>query len=294
MRILLTGSSGQLGAEIARQLSAEHQVIGLDLLPGEWTTQQGSVTDRDLLFALAKDADAIIHTASLHARHLLAGASKQAFVETNISGTLHLLEAAAQYGLRRFVYTSTTSVYGLALVPTDRAVWVTEELTPRPRDIYDITKLAAEELCRHFSLAQALPCICLRTGRFFPEPPEETASYRLYRGADVRDIAAAHVLAVTNQHIYFDLFNISAHSPLQEADTPALWQDAPAVLKQRVPGIETLYATYGWALPEQIDRVYVTTRAEHVLGYHPRYNFHTYMQEIERPPSASESAAADE
>ena len=285
MRILLTGSSGQLGAEIARQLSAEHHIIGLDLLPGEWTNQQGSVTDRDLIFALAKEADAIIHTASLHARHLLAGASKQAFVETNISGTLHLLEAAVQYGLRRFVYTSTTSVYGFALVPTDKAVWVTEELTPRPRDIYDITKLAAEELCRHFATAQALPCICLRTSRFFPEPPEQVASYRLYRGADVRDVAAAHALAVTNQEMRFGLFNISAHSPLQEADTPALWQDAPPVLKERVPGIEALYAARGWALPKRIDRVYVTARAEQDLGYQPHLNFHVYMQEVEHPSS---------
>ncbi len=285
MRILLTGSSGQLGAEIARQLSAKHHIIGLDLLPGEWTNQHGSVTDRDLIFSLAKDADAIIHTASLHARHLLEGATKQAFIETNISGTLHLLEAALRYGVQRFVYTSTTSVYGFALVPTDKAVWVTEELTPRPRDIYDITKLAAEELCQHFAVANALPCICLRTSRFFPEEPEQTASYRLYRGADVRDVAAAHALAVTNQEIHFDLFNISAHSPLQEKDMPALLHDAPSVLRRRVPGIEELYAARGWALPKRIDRVYVTTRAEQNLKYQPRYNFHVYMQEVEHPSS---------
>ncbi len=279
MRILLTGSSGQLGTEIARQLSPQHHVIGIDLLPGPWTTQSGTVTDRDLLFSLAKEVDAIIHTASLHARHLLAGASKQEFIETNITGTLHLLEAAVQAGIRRVVYTGTTSVYGFSLVPTDQAVWVTEDLIPRPRDIYDITKLAAEELCRHFAQAQGLPTICLRTGRFFPEPPELTATYRLSRGVDVRDVAAAHVLAVTNQEIDFNLFNISAHSPLHEADTLALWRDAPSILKQRVPGIEDFYTARGWALPQQIDRVYVTTRAELRLGYQPRYNFDTYVHE---------------
>ncbi|HEY7348536.1 MAG TPA: NAD(P)-dependent oxidoreductase [Ktedonobacterales bacterium] len=280
MRILITASSGQLGAEIARQLSSEHQIIGLDLLPGAWTNQIGSVTDRDLVFALAKEADAIIHTASLHARHLLEGVSKQAFINTNISGTLHLLEAAIQAGIRRFVYTSTTSVYGFALVPTDRAVWVTEDLTPRPRDIYDITKLAAEELCRHFALAQGLPVICLRTARFYSEPPERLGAYRLYRGVDVRDAAAAHALAVANQEIAFDLFNIAARSPLQEADTPALWRIAPTILSQRVPGIAELYAARGWSLPERIDRVYVIARAEQRLGYRPRHNFREYMQSL--------------
>lgn len=278
MRILLTGSSGQLGAEIARQLSGDHQVIGLDLVPGAWTQQIGSVTDRAAIFALAQGVDAMIHTASLHARHI-EEASKQAFIDTNITGILNLLGAAVQCGIRRFVYTSTTSVYGFALVPVVQAIWVTEALTPQPRDIYDITKLAAEELCRHFALAQGLPTICLRTSRFFPEPPERVATYRLYRGADVRDVAAAHVLAATNQEMQFDLFNISARSPFQESDTPELWRDAPAVLRQRVPDAARLFAERGWSLPQQIDRVYVTAKAEQRLGYQPRYNFLEYMQE---------------
>src|SRR5262249_37437127 len=137
-----------------------------------------------------------------------------------------------------------------------------EDLTPQPRDIYDITKIAAEQLCQHFALAQGVPTICLRTGRFFPEPSERVATYRLYRGADVRDVAAAHALAVTNREIAFDLFNIAAHSPFAESDTAELWQNAPAVLRRRVPGIEQWYAERGWPLPERIDRVYVIARAE--------------------------------
>jgi UDP-glucose 4-epimerase len=243
MRILLTGAAGQLGAEIARQLSGEHEVIGLDVLPGQWTSRIASVTDRAAVFALMEDVEAVIHTASLHARHIDT-ASKQAFIDTNISGTLNLLEAAVQAGVRRFVYTSTTSVYGAALIPKDQAVWVTEELTPQPRDIYDITKLAAEALCKHFAEAQGLPVICLRTSRFYPQPPELLALYRLYRGADVRDIAAAHVLAVTNQSIHYDLFNIAARSPFQPGDTSDLWRDAPAVLRRRVPGTLSVYEEY--------------------------------------------------
>lgn len=111
MRILLTGSSGQLGSEIARQLSANHEIVGLDRLAGEWTSQIGSITDRESIFALMQGIDAVIHTASLHARHINE-ASKQDFIDTNISGTLNLLEAVAQAKVRRFVYTSTTSIDG--------------------------------------------------------------------------------------------------------------------------------------------------------------------------------------
>jgi UDP-glucose 4-epimerase len=280
MRILLTGSSGQLGREIARQLSARHEVMSLDRLPGPWTSQVGSITDRATCLALMPGIDAVIHTASLHARHLTE-ASKQDFIDTNISGTLNLLEAAVQAKVRRFVYTSTTSVYGYALAPTDRAVWVMEDLTPQPRDIYDITKLAAEALCKHFAEAEGLPAICLRTSRFFPEPPVMLARYRLYRGGDVRDIAAAHALAVANSTIQYDLFNISARSPFQESDLPDLWRDASIVLRHRVPGIEELFARRGWMLPDRIDRVYVITKAEEHLGYQPHYNFAEYMRRLD-------------
>src|SRR5258706_2670810 len=138
MRLLLTGSSGQLGRAIAEELGPRHEVIGLDRVPGPCTTHCGSIEDRDLVFRLTRGADAVIHTASLHAPHV-PQRTKEEFLDVNVRGTLHLLESAVEHGVQRFVYTSTTSLYGFALVPHDRAVWVTEDLVPRPRDIYDLT-----------------------------------------------------------------------------------------------------------------------------------------------------------
>jgi len=275
MRILITCSSGPLGAETARQLAKEHEPIGIDIIPGKWTQHLTDIRDREALHVLMKDIDAVIHIASLHHPHL-ASHSKQDFVDINITATLNLLEASVHYHIQRFVYTSTTSLYGSAMVPTDRAIWVTESLTPRPRDMYDITKQTAEELCRHFSLNAGLSAIILRTSRFFEQEPELLATYRLYRGVDVRDAAAAHVLAVTNRDIYFDLFNISAHSPFQESDTVALWQDAPSVLRRYIPEIEEIFALRCWKLPAHIDRIYVTAKAEQFLGYSPIHNFSIY------------------
>src|SRR5712692_10078946 len=110
MRILITGSSGQLGAAIAEQLGRDHELIGIDVNPGLWTQRLVSITDRRTIFQLAREVDAIIHVASLHQPHI-ATCSEQDFIETNVLGTLTLLEAAAQAGIRRFVYTSTTSLY---------------------------------------------------------------------------------------------------------------------------------------------------------------------------------------
>jgi nucleoside-diphosphate-sugar epimerase len=280
MRVLVTGSSGQLGAEVARQLTPEHEMIGLDVLPGEWTTNVGDVANADLIADLMRGADVVIHIASLHAPHV-GQRSKQDFIDTNVTGTLRLLEAASTAGVRRFVYTSTTSVYGYSLVPDGReAVWVTEDLTPRPRDIYDITKLAAEELCRLFARAHGLPTICLRVSRFFEQTPDLMAAYRLYRGADVRDIAAAHLLAARNEGSAFDIFTISAHSPFQHEDTAALLTDAPAVIRRYFPDAEDVFRAQGWTLPTGIDRVYVAEKAERLLGYTPQHNFAELLDEL--------------
>lgn len=280
MRILITGSSGRLGAAIAQLLAINHEPFGIDVMPGPWTQHVASITDRSLVGKLMKGMDAVIHIASLHQPHV-ATHSPQQFLSVNVTGTLNLLEAAAQNSVQRFVYTSTTSLYGHALVPQNKAVWVTEDLLPRPRDIYDHTKITAERLCRYFALHRGLPTICLRVARFFPESPQIQLLHRLYRGVDVRDVAVAHLLAVINQTISFDCMNISALSPFLESDTPMLLRDATSVIHMRAPELESLFACRGWKLPTRIDRVYVIERARRQLRYNPAHNFSEYMQEVE-------------
>ena len=156
---------------------------------------------------------------------------------------------------------------------------MTEELAPQPRDIYDVTKLAAEGLCRLFHRETGIPTRCLRVGRFFPEPPALTALYRLYRGLDPRDAAEAHRLAATVEGPGFGLYNIAARSPFAEADTRELWLDAAALIRRKHPDIEAIFSRHGWALPERIDRVYVIERATRELGYQPRHNFAGFLRE---------------
>lgn len=278
MRILITGSAGRLGSAIARRLAGTHTVVGLDVMPGEHTMHVGSVADRALVFDLVQGVDAVIHTASLHAPHV-GQRSREAFVDINIKGTLHLLEASVAAGVDRFVYTSTTSLYGNAMVPREQAVWVTEALDPRPRDIYDITKIAAEQLCQDFAAA-GLPTICLRTSRFWNEPLHHQAIYRLYRGVDVDDAVDAHLLALQAPATQSGTFNISAQSPFHQRDTAALLRDARAVIRAYHPDAEEFFRARGWALPERIDRVYVIDKAREALGYAPRRNFDFFLHQL--------------
>lgn len=276
MRVLITGSSGRIGGFVAERVARKHTVIGLDVRAGAYTTVLGDITNRQLVEELCAQADAVIHTASLHAPHV-GVVPDSVFRETNVIGTRWLLDASLRGSVKRFVYTSTTSLYGAALIPTDRAVWVTEELTPHARDIYDETKVAAEVECAMAARA-GLVCVSLRMSRCFPEPDHLMAIYRLYRGVDPRDVAQAHELALTANLEGFHVFNISASSPFKAEETIQLLADAPSVVLKYFPWAENEFAQRGWQLPESIDRVYVVAKAQAELGYQPAYNFPSLFQ----------------
>jgi nucleoside-diphosphate-sugar epimerase len=283
MRVLVTGSSGQLGAEVCRQLSGTYSVTGLDAVPGAYTQVVGSVEDRALVFEQVSRVSAVIHIASLHAPHR-EHLPKSRFVDVNVQGTLHLLEAAVANNCRRFIYTSTTSVYGRAMEPRgDAAVWVTEALPPEPRDIYDVTKLAAEQLCRVVHEEHGLPVIILRVSRFYPQPAALLAIHRLHRGLDARDCAWAHRLALESR-VRFGLYNISARSPFQREDMEELLWNAASVIRRRAPQEAALLTQQGIELPTRLDRVYVISHAEAELGFHPRLNALEFLQELSHLP----------
>ena len=130
MKILVTGSSGHLGEALMRTLNDRQQdAIGLDITPSPFTHVIGSVADRAIVARAMDGVDAVIHTATLHKPHVITH-TRQDFVDTNISGTLNLLEEAVVQRVKSFVFTSTTSVFGDAMAPPagQPAVWVTEDL----------------------------------------------------------------------------------------------------------------------------------------------------------------------
>src|SRR6516165_3277654 len=152
MRVLVTGSAGHLGEALVRTLTdLKHEVVGLDILESPFTTHIGSMLDRTRVRHCMSGVQAVFHAATLHKPHV-ATHSRQDFVDTNVTGTLNLLEEAVAAGVESFIFTSTTSVFGDALVPPagHPAAWVTEEVTPIPKNIYGVTKAAAEDLCQLF------------------------------------------------------------------------------------------------------------------------------------------------
>ena len=288
MKILVTGSAGHLGEAIMRTLQSQgRDGVGLDLLESPFTHVVGSIVDRECVRSSLQGVDTIIHTATLHKPHIVTH-GMQDFVDTNITGTLILLEEAIQAGVKVFLLTSTTSTFGDALRPPpgEPAAWITEQVHPIPKNIYGITKIAAEDLCRLFHKRYGLACLVLRTSRFFPEEdddPAMRAAYAdgnikanefLFRRVDLEDVVQAHLIGIERAcDIGFDRLIISATTPFQPEDRQGLRENAPQILERRIPGYIAVYQALGWTLFPSIDRVYVNCRAREVLGWQPQYNF---------------------
>src|ERR1700742_3046344 len=117
MKVLVTGSAGHLGEALVRTLrDANHEVISLDVLASPFTSFVGSIVDRAFVKRCLSDVQTVFHAAARHKPHV-ATHGRQDFVVTNITGTLNLLEEAMAAGVESFVFPSTTSVFGAALVP---------------------------------------------------------------------------------------------------------------------------------------------------------------------------------
>jgi UDP-glucose 4-epimerase len=295
MRVLVTGSAGHLGEALMRTLpDAGHRAIGADIIASRFTDAVGSITDRAFVRSCVDGVDAVIHAATLHKPHV-ATHLRQAFVDTNVTGTLNLLEGAVAARAGVFLFTSTTSTFGRALTPeTGRpAAWITEDVVPVPKNIYGVTKVAAESLCELFHRNDGLPCLVLKTSRFFPEEddnPETRRSYAdanakvnelLYRRVDIEDVVSAHLLALDKAaSIGFGRYIISATTPFAETDVQELRTDAPGVVRRLVPEYEGIYARNGWSMFPTIDRVYANDRARADLGWTPRYGFSRALASI--------------
>lgn len=270
--VLVTGYAGRLGREIVLLLRRHgYPVLGADLVAAPTTDVVLDIRDAAAVSTVVQAAGAVIHTAALHGRHYDLRLPRLEFVRTNVEGTLHLLNACVTHSLRKFLYTSTTSIYGQAMVHPSEAVWVTEELAPQPRDIYDITKQAAEALCRDFFEKEGLETTVLRVGRFLPEPANLSANHRLYRGLDERDGAQAHLLALEKSFSTFEVFNVAAGSPFERSDVAQLKHDPASVICHRLPEAADVYQQLGWQFPVSIDRVYCIEKAQRLLGYAPQY-----------------------
>lgn len=302
--VLVTGSSGHLGTALMLALpTMGHHPVGVDILPSETTTHVGDISDRAFVSSVISQHPTIqhiVHAATLHKPHV-GSHRAQDFVDTNVTGTLVMLEAAAtlvssssssssETSLRSFVFVSTTSAFGAALSPAagKPAVWINEGVTPVPKNIYGATKCAAEDLCRLAASQHGLPVVVLRTSRFFPEEDDDEDRRAAmddenlkvlelaYRRCDIADVVSACRRAMLRAaDLGWAKFIVSAPPPFpNDAETLRLLDSDPAQVMRRVcAAAGPVFDAKGWKFLARIDRVYDSSRAVEVLGWEPQYTF---------------------
>ncbi|HEY3750211.1 MAG TPA: NAD(P)-dependent oxidoreductase [Pseudonocardiaceae bacterium] len=294
-RFLVTGSAGHLGEALVRTLREQgDDVVGLDVLDSPFTTVTGSITDPAVVRHAMAGVRYVLHTATLHKPHI-ASHDPQAFVDTNITGTLTVLGEAVAAGVQSMVFTSSTSTFGRALTPPEGApaAWITEDVHPVVRNIYGATKIAAEDLCELAYAEDQLPVVVLRTSRFFPEADDRDdvrsayadanlkANEFLYRRVDIADVVSAHLLAAHRAPtLGFGRYIISATTPFSQDDLAELATDAPAVVARHHPDQPSVYERLNWRMLPGVERVYVNTLARTELGWTPRHDFGTVLERV--------------
>jgi len=172
---------------------------------------------------------------------------------------------------------------------------IDEDVDPVPRNIYGVTKKAAEDLCELFFRSKGLSSIVLRTARFFPEADDDRdarsryddlnlkVNEYLYRRLDLADAVDAHILAAERaSELGFGRYVVSATSPFEPHHLLQLRTDAPGLVRRLFPDYEDLYRQRGWAMLPGIDRVYVNRRARDELGWRPEFDFRRVLDRIQK------------
>jgi UDP-glucuronate 4-epimerase len=196
MRAFVTGAAGFVGSHLVERLVADgHEVVAVDALTPYYDLRQ----KRDNVEMLANHAgcrvseldlrtigptaldgvDVIFHQAGQPGVRASWREGFAGYLEHNVLATQRLLEAAVAAGVPRFVFASSSSVYGEApIFPTS------EEMLPAPRSPYGVTKLAAEHLCGAYERASSMTTVSLRYFTVYgPRQRPDMAMFRLIRAA---------------------------------------------------------------------------------------------------------------
>ncbi len=291
MRILVTGAGGTLGRALAPALAREgHEPVLFDVRPFDtpYRLIEGDIRRLEDVRRAMEGVEFVVHGAAIHGIHLRDHTPQQ-FYELNLTGSFNTWEAAAEAGVTGLVFSSTMGVYGDSRRPRrdDAVVALDEDVPLLPGDIYALTKVAGEELCRYYGRRHAIPSIALRYGMFVPEPFFRYGIRLLYGGVDTDDVVASVIAAVhalASGGVQWDAFNVESVVPFTVEDGPGLRSDPLAVVDRYWPGAAQLLRDRGVEELQPIQEFYPMDAAEQRLGFRPSCNFDQWLEELRSRP----------
>ncbi len=281
MKVLITGAAGVLGRAVTALVEKEPDVTLrlTDMLPLQTPHEfvQADLSGPQQAAGLCDGTDLLFHIAAIHPWKKYA---PEQYLDLNIKGTYCILEAAANAGVKRVIYTSSVAAMGMACDDIAPPMPWNEDKPPTPGDLYGITKHVGEQFCNAFARQGKFSYIALRPGMFIPAPEAEPrfGLGLLAFTVHASDVAAAHLLALRSG-VRNDAFVITAGVPFTREDAAGLRTDAAGVILKHYPHAAKL-AERGVTLPAKLNQCYRIDKARRVLGYDPRYSFESWLQSI--------------
>jgi UDP-glucose 4-epimerase len=180
MKVLITGGAGFIGSHIAAHFQGKAEVRVLDNLRTGHARNlaglkaeliEGSILDQERLSRAMIGVDYVFHLAALVSVPESVERPHEC-VSLNVTGLLHVLEAAAKAGVRKLVFSSSAAIYG-----NNPTVPKREDMVPEPRSPYAVTKLDGEYYCRQFAESGRLQTVALRYFNVFGPRQDPASAY---------------------------------------------------------------------------------------------------------------------
>lgn len=271
-KLLVTGSSGELGKTIIGRFSGMYDITGIDIYPQN-KDKKVDIRHYGDIYRVLDGIDYVVHAAALHGIDIKSR-SRLDFFECNVMGTFNLLEASLLQGVKKIIFISSSSVYGSSKEnETGKAWWLTEESNVSAADIYDATKIIGEKICEYYSRIYRLSILIYRVARFYVGPDQNDFHIKKsYMCIDVNDVAEAINLGLRSTK-ESGIYNIASITPFQYDDINELFNDAPQILRKRDPELFEYLTKEGYSFPASIKKVICADKAKHDLGFRPIHSF---------------------
>jgi len=307
VRVLVTGGAGFIGSHIVDELIKEgFDVTVIDNLDTgrlnnlahhqnkkKFHFVEGDIRDFDLVKETIKDIDAVFHEAALAS---VTRSVKNPILtnDINVGGTLNLLKASSDLGVKRFVFASSAAIYGDAKSPLKK-----ENAVLKPTSPYGVSKLAAENYVRVFHTVYGLETVCLRCFNVYG-PRQNVDIHGAYGGAVsifinrilrglspiiygdgkqtrdfvyVKDVVQANMLALKNKNAVGEVFNIASGQKISVNQVAEALKD---IMNKK--DLKTIYTD---PRPTDIRHGYADiSKAQKILGYNPTFPMKQGLAEL--------------
>jgi UDP-glucose 4-epimerase len=287
MKVLITGAGGNLGRVLAPALAEKgHEPVLLDYRDIETPYEfiQDDIRDPEVMNRAAQNIDAIVHGAALHGIHV-SKYTVDDFWELNVTGTQYVYQAAVKNGVPKIIFCSTMGVYGDGTSSREHTYTAITEQSPLlPRNIYGLSKKLGEELAGYYYRKHKVRTVSMRLGMFVPQDFILYGFRLLKGGVDDRDVATAFLLALENEEIELDAFNIMSEVPFTLEDEEELVAHPEKVIEKYYSGAGDVLQQKGISVDEFMGRwrriYWPIDKAKKELGFRPKYNFDGFLKAL--------------